>query len=334
MHRLLRNVPLGASRLCASGITAKNNARTLTYDQKLQSQQPIKTSSTWQDTAETLIIGGGVAGCSLAYHLARAGQKDVFLLEKLELTSGSTWHAAGLTTTYHPGINLKRIHLYSMNMYGQLEAETGQAVGFHQCGSIRLGTTQTRIDEMKYQMSRQGWHDAPQCMVTPEQIHEMVPIMNMDNIIAGIWNPADGHIDPYSLTMAIAKGARMYGATLLQHCPVQSLRLREDGKWVVGTAQGEITANRVVNCAGFHAKEVQKMAGSDLPLVPIHHQYLVTSTVPEVKALKKEIPVLRHLEGSFYLRMERDGLLIGPYESAESMKLSEDWTRNGVDPGK
>lgn len=286
-----------------------------------------------QERADTVIIGGGIAGTGIAYHLARQGQKEVLLLEKTELTAGSTWHAAGLTTTFQGVVNLKRLHYYSLNMYSQLAEETGQETGLHLCGSIRLATTPERVDEMKYQMSRHGHHEAPQCLLTPEQVLEHVPIANIDNILMGLYTPNDGHVDPYSLTQAIARGARKYGAKLLQGVGVESLTLREDGRWLVSTTQGDVLADRVVNAAGFWAKEVAKMAGSDLPLVPNHHQYLVTSTVPEVKALKKEFPVLRHLEGSFYLRMERDGLLIGPYESPESMKQCEDWVRDAVPKG-
>ncbi|XP_042241265.1 dimethylglycine dehydrogenase, mitochondrial-like isoform X2 [Homarus americanus] len=285
------------------------------------------------DTADTLIIGGGIAGTSIAYHLARQGQQSVILLEKSELTAGSTWHAAGLTTTFQGVVNLKKVHYYSLHMYAHIVQETDQEIGLHMPGSLRLATTPTRVDEMKYQMSRHGHHDAPHCLLTPEQVKELVPIANVDNILMGLYSPRDGHVDPYSLTQAIAKGARKYGAQILQGTGVTGLNLREDGKWVVTTPKGEILADTVVNAAGFWAKEIAKLAGSDLPLIPNHHQYLVTSTVPEVKALKREFPVLRHLEGSFYLRMERDGLLIGPYESPQTMRQSEDWMRNGVTPG-
>nr|XP_053643957.1 dimethylglycine dehydrogenase, mitochondrial-like [Cherax quadricarinatus] len=285
------------------------------------------------DTAETVIIGGGIAGTSIAYHLARQGQKGVILLEKSELTAGSTWHAAGLTTTFHGTVNLKKIHYYSLNMYAHIAQETDQEIGLHLPGSIRLATTPVRVDEMKYQMSRHGNHEAPQCLLTPEQVKLLVPIANVDNILMGLYTASDGHVDPYSLTQAIAKGARKYGALIFQGLGVTTLNLREDGRWVVSTTEGDILANRVVNAAGFWAKEIARLAGSDLPLVPNHHQYLVTSTVPEVKALKREIPVLRHLEGSFYLRMERDGLLIGPYESTHTMRQCEDWMWNGVPEG-
>ncbi|KAI1905233.1 hypothetical protein AGOR_G00014010 [Albula goreensis] len=287
----------------------------------------------WKDTAETLIIGGGCVGVSLAYHLAKAGMKDVVLLEKSELTAGSTWHAAGLTTYYHPGINLKKVHYYSIKLYEKLEEETGQAVGFHQPGSIRIASTPVRVDELKYQMTRTHWHTTPQFLIGPEKVQELFPLLNMSKVLAGLYNPGDGHIDPYSLTMALAAGARMYGAQIYNPAPVTALTPTSDGKWDVQTPHGTIRANRIVNATGFWAREVGKMIGFEHPTIPVHHQYVVTATVPEVKALKTELPVIRDLEGSYYLRQERDGLLFGPYEKEEKMMLQDSWVRDGVPPG-
>uniref|UniRef100_A0A8C2B785 Dimethylglycine dehydrogenase n=1 Tax=Cyprinus carpio TaxID=7962 RepID=A0A8C2B785_CYPCA len=286
-----------------------------------------------KDSAETVVIGGGCVGVSLAYHLAKAGQKDVVLLEKSELTAGSTWHAAGLTTYYHPGINLKKIHYYSIKLFEQLEAETGQAVGFHQPGSIRLASTPVRVDELKYQMTRTHWHPTPQFLIGPEKIQQLFPLLNMDKVLAGLYNPGDGHIDPYSLTMALAAGARMYGAQIYYPAPVTGLTPTADGRWDVQTPHGTIRANRIVNATGFWARELGQMIGFQHPTIPVHHQYVVTATVPEVKALKTELPVIRDLEGSYYLRQERDGLLFGPYEKEEKMKLQDSWVRDGVPPG-
>ncbi|XP_064163850.1 dimethylglycine dehydrogenase, mitochondrial [Anguilla rostrata] len=287
----------------------------------------------WKDTAETVVIGGGCVGVSLAYHLAKAGMKDVVLLEKSELTAGSTWHAAGLTTYYHPGINLKKVHYNSIKLYEKLEEETGQAVGFHQPGSIRIASSPVRVDEIKYQMARAHWHPTPQFLIGPEKVKELFPLLNMDKVLAGLYNPGDGHIDPYSLTMALAAGARMYGAQIYNPAPVTALAPTPDGKWDVQTPHGTIRANRIVNVTGFWAREVGKMIGIEHPTIPVHHQYVVTSTVPEVKALKTELPVIRDLEGSYYLRQERDGLLFGPYEQEEKMVLQDSWVRDGVPPG-
>lgn len=298
-----------------------------------QSDAKSSGSNEWKDSAKAVIIGGGAVGTSIAYHLARLGMKDVVLLEKSELTAGSTWHAAGLTALYHPGINMKKIHYYSINLYSQLEEETGQELSFHTPGSIRLATTSERMDEFHYQMQRQGWHQAPQKIITPDEILAHFPLLNMDNILGGLYNPMDGHIDPYSLTMAFAAGARKYGATTYLGTAVTGLTLRTDGKWDIETTNGKIFSEKVINASGFWALEVGKMTGTELPLVPVQHQYIITQPIPEVQALKVEPPVLRHLEGSFYLRTERGGLLIGPYEHQSKMKICEDWVKNGVPKG-
>ncbi|XP_032330776.1 dimethylglycine dehydrogenase, mitochondrial isoform X4 [Camelus ferus] len=314
-------IPLPSRLLAVSSVSIRRwsvGRQTQVYIR--EGNPPSSAETQWKDRAETVIIGGGCVGVSLAYHLAKAGMKDVVLLEKSELTAGSTWHAVRktpqncLTTYFHPGINLKKIHYYSIKLYEKLEEETGQAVGFHQPGSIRIATTPVRVDEFKYQMTRTGWHATEQYIIEPEKIQEMFPLLNMNKILAGLYNPGDGHIDPYSLTMALAAGARKYGALLKYPALVTSLKPRSDGTWDVETPQGSVRANRIVNAA-------------------VQHQYVVTSSIPEVKALKRELPVLRDLEGSFYLRQERDGLLFGPYESQEKMKVQDTWVTNGVPPG-
>uniref|UniRef100_A0A8C5B0L4 Dimethylglycine dehydrogenase n=1 Tax=Gadus morhua TaxID=8049 RepID=A0A8C5B0L4_GADMO len=302
-------------------------------DPKVQWGIRLKFHSRWKDTADTVIIGGGCVGVSLAYHLAKGGMKDVVLLEKSELTAGSTWHAAGLTAYYHPGINLKKVHYNSIKLYETLEEETGQAVGFHQPGSIRIASTAVRVDELKYQMARAHWHPTPQFLITPERVQELFPLLNMDKVLAGLYNPGDGHIDPYSLTMALAAGARMYGAQIYNPAPVTGLTPTSEGTWDVQTPHGTIRAKRIVNATGFWAREVGNLIGFQHPTIPVHHQYVVTATVPEVKALKTELPVIRDLEGSYYLRQERDGLLFGPYEKMEKMVLQDSWVRDGVPPG-
>ncbi|XP_054715823.1 dimethylglycine dehydrogenase, mitochondrial-like [Uloborus diversus] len=291
------------------------------------------STETAQDNAEVVIIGGGAVGTSIAYHLSKYGMKGVTLLEKSELTAGSTWHAAGLTALYHPGINMKKIHYYSINLFSQLEQETGQPLSFHTPGSIRLATTIRRMDEFKYQMQRQGWNPAPQKLITPDEIFEHFPLLNMDGILGGLYNPSDGHIDPYSLTMAYAAGARKHGANILINNPVINLKHRSDGKWEVTTPNGTILAQRVINASGFWAHEIGRLLGKELPLVPIQHQYMITKPIKEVQNLKTEPPVLRHLEGSFYLRAERGGLLVGPYEYTHKMKVIEEWSTQGVPKG-
>merc|ERR1711970_788295 len=290
------------------------------------------TSASVRDHADTVVLGGGIVGVCTAYHLARRG-RDVLLLEKSELTTGSTWHAAGLITAYHPTPNVKRVHWESLNFYNQITAETGQEIGFHRPGSLRLGTSAIRMDEFRYALSRQCHKQSPAKLLSPEEVEELVPILNMDGIHGGLLTPNEGHIDPYSLTQAVARGARLHGAHIVQQAEVTGLQPRHDGGWDVVTPRGTVTANRVINCGGFWGREAGALAGLDLPLVPVQHQYLVTKSVPEVQALKKEIPVLRHLDGSFYFRMERDGLLMGPYESEHVMVQMEEWARDKVTPG-
>lgn len=286
-----------------------------------------------KETAETVIIGGGCVGTSIAYHLAKAGMKDVVLLEKSELTAGSTWHAAGLTTYFNPGINAKNLHYYSIKLFETLEEETGQQIGFHNPGSIRLLSTPERMDEARYQMQRQGWNKAPQWIISAEEVLEKFPLLNPDKILGGLYNPEDGHIDPYSLTQAYAAGARKYGADIYMPAPVIGLTSRSDGGWDVETEHGTIAAKRIVNAGGIWGQELGRMVGIELPLVPVHHQYVVTSTIPEVAALKHEVPVIRDLEGSYYCRQERSGLLFGPYEKEHMMRLQEDWVTDGVPQG-
>ncbi|PAA86092.1 hypothetical protein BOX15_Mlig007960g1 [Macrostomum lignano] len=304
------------------------SVRAVSSSTEQQRQHPLSKRSS--NEAEVVIIGGGIVGVSTAYHLAKAGVKDVVLLEKSELTAGSTWHAAGLTTFFHPGINVRRVHYYSMQLYSQLEAETDQPVGLHTPGSLRLITTPTRMDEARYQMSRAAWCQAEQHLVGPEKCLELCPLLNMSTVLGGIYNPGDGHIDPYSVTMALAAGARKYGAELYQNSQVRATSQDSKGIWTIVTDHGELKSKHLVNAAGFHARDVGKLSGLDLPIIPVHHQYVITKAVPEVVELKRELPVLRDLEASYYLRQEKQGLLVGPYESAENMMLCTDWYDNGV----
>ncbi|KAF0697571.1 Aste57867_11749 [Aphanomyces stellatus] len=284
------------------------------------------------DSSDAVIIGGGVVGTSIAYHLAKYGAKNVVLLEKTELTAGSTWHAAGLVTYFNPGINLKKFHNHSLNLYKTLEAETGQSVGLHAPGSIRICTTPARMDEAKYQQSRQNWHEAFQALITPDEIAAKHPLLNMDGILGGVYTTGDGHIDPYSVTMALAQGARQHGAHICQHTPALGLEEKPDGTWLVTSSKGTIHAKTIVNCTGFWGRELLQSVGVDLPLVSIEHQYVITNSIPEVVKLPTELPVIRDLEASYYLRQERTGMLVGPYEAGEHMKVRLDWQATGVPP--
>eukprot|EP01083_Nonionella_stella_P077619 212038_1 len=284
--------------------------------------------------APTVVIGGGIAGCSVLYHLGKAGVTDCVLLEKSELTAGSTWHAAGLVAGFHPGVNMRFLHHYSIDLYKKLEAETGMPVGFHTPDSIRLIETGQRMDEAHYQMGKSALYNYHQEFITPEKIAELHPLLNLDGIAGGIHNRSDGHIDPSSVTNALSVGARMRGGRVFTHTAVCALERTESGKWKVGmrTADGKehsILADNIVNCAGLWCAKVGEMAGVRVPVYHIEHQYVITERIPGVAAFQeehgKQLPVVRDLVGSYYVRQERDGLLYGPYESDRTMQTVDRW---------
>ena len=197
---------------------------------------------------------------------------------------------------------------------------------------MRLATNRDRMDEFHYQMQRNNWHSNPQWIITPDEIHDLCPILNMDGIVGGLYNPADGHLDPYSLTQALATGARRHGAVIETNVAVTSTRHRPDGRWQIDTSRGSVTATHVVNAAGFWARDVGRMIDVDLPLVAVHHQYVITEPIAAVRERRRELAVIRDLDGSYYAREERGGLLVGPYEAEHKMKLQSDWVDSGVPP--
>lgn len=287
------------------------------------SQKPL--NKRLKEDAEAVVIGGGALGTSIAYHLAKGGMKDVILLEKSELTAGSTWHSFGVTSHYNPVVNMKPITHYSICLYKALQQETGQDVGFHMCGSVRICTTPERLEEAKYQMHRHGWHKAPQRLITTREVAQVHPLLNVDDVLGALYFPEDGHIDPYSMTQALGIGARMHGAEIYMPAPVTGLNYRSDGRWDVQTPHGTIKAKHVVNAAGFWGREIGRMAGSELALGVVHHQYVITGPIPEVVNLKQELPFMRDLEGSVYSRQEKQGIGFGTYETADQMKMQDDW---------
>lgn len=266
------------------------------------------------DTARVVVIGGGIMGASLLYHLARAGWTDAVLLERGELASGSTWHAAGNTPHFNTSLNLSRIHLASTDLYGRLEAETGQAVGFHRPGSLRLASVPDRMDEYLRHRGKARTIGLPFEVIGLDEIRRLHPLVETRGLLGAVWNPDDGHVDPTSVTQALVKGARDRGARARRHARVTGLERARGGEWRVATSDGEWRAEIVVNAAGTWAREIGQLVGLDLPIVPMEHQYLVTEAIPEVAALDRELPLLREVDVSYYLRQEADGLLLGPYE--------------------
>jgi dimethylglycine dehydrogenase len=280
------------------------------------------------EIARVAVIGGGIVGASVLYHLARAGWTDAVLIERAELASGSTWHAAGNTPHFNTSLNLSRIHLASTDLYQRLEAETGQAVGFHRPGSLRLASVPDRMDEYRRHRGKARTIGLPFEVVGPEEIRRLHPLVETRGLLGAVWNPEDGHVDPTSVTQALVKGARDRGARVRRRTRVTGIARTPGGEWRVVTDQGEIRAEVVVNAAGTWAREVGQLAGLDLPIVPMEHQYLVTEAILEIAALGRELPLLREVDVSYYLRQEAQGLLLGPYE-----REAKPFGVGGIPPG-
>ena len=269
-------------------------------------------------TARVVVIGGGVVGVSTLYHLAKLGWSDCLLIERKELTSGSTWHAAGLLPLFNLSYSVGKLHQYSVDLYPSLEAETGLNVGFSNVTNIRLATSKDRMDEYRYYAGVAKTIGVEVNWLTPDQVKEVWPLAVTDNILGAIQHPADGYIQPADLTQALAKGARQLGATIQRNTTVTAITQKPNGEWVVTTDQGEITCEHVVSATGSFARQTGAMVGLDIPVVPVEHQYIVTEQHPAIMERRKqglpEIGVLRESDASWYMREEAGGLLLGPYE--------------------
>ena len=275
-------------------------------------------SVTMKTTARAVVIGGGVVGVSTLYHLAKLGWSDVVLLERKELTSGSTWHAAGLLPLFNLSYSVGKLHQYSVGLYPSLEAETGLHAGFSQVTNIRLATTKDRMDEYHYYAGVAKTIGVDVNFLTPAQVKDIWPLANMDGVIGAIQHPEDGYIQPADLTQALAKGARQNGATIYRNTVVTAITQQVNGEWLVSTDQGDIMCEHVISCSGNFARQTGAMVGLDIPVIPVEHQYIVTEQHPEIMARKKaglpEMGVLRESDASYYMREEAGGLLLGPYE--------------------
>jgi dimethylglycine dehydrogenase len=274
--------------------------------------------------ARVVVVGGGVAGVSTLYHLTRLGWSDVALVEAAELTSGSTWHAAGLCTQFIQSYNLMTLLRHSVELYARLEGETGLPVDFHPCGSVRIGTTADRLHQFESVLGIAQNVGVPMEIVTPERAHELFPLASMHGVLAAAHLPSDGHVDPTSLTNSLAAGATARGAAIVRHAPVTGL-VREQGRWTVTTAKGVIRAEHVVLAAGQWTRQLARLAGAELPIVPLEHHYLMTEPIAAVRDRAVELPVFRDPDNSFYARQEGDGLIIGPFEQHPKA-----WALDGV----
>ncbi len=281
-----------------------------------------------QSTAKVVIIGGGSLGVNLMYHLTKEGWNDVLLIEKGELTSGSTWHAAGLCPNFNGNHSLSKIHEYSIKLYDEIiPRKTGLASTFHRTGSLRVGYTELEEQWFRNVISRSHNVGCEMRFISRDEAREINPLMNFDRARCILYTPNDGHIDPSSIVMPLGQLARENGAKVSRFNRVIDINLLTSGEYQVITEKGTVLAEHVVNAAGCFAPEVGKMLGIHIPIVNLEHQYLVTDDHPEIAKLAKELPVTRDSWASSYIRQEGNGFLIGPYETFGA----KPWALSGMD---
>ncbi len=283
--------------------------------------------------ARVVVIGGGIVGVSTLYHLAKKGWSDVVLVERAELTSGSTWHAAGLLPLFNMSYTVGQLHKYSVDLYKRLQAETGQDVSFHVTGNLRLATCRERMDEYQKYCGTANTIGVPFQVIGPREVKELWPLVDLGGsadvpaIIGALYHPDDGHIAPADLTMALRKGARARGAEIYEQTEVTAASRRPSGEWLVRTNKGDIVAEHVVCATGNHARQTGQMFGLHLPAIPVEHQYIVYDESPELKTYRqaggRELAVLRESDKSYYLREERLGWILGPYEAGAPARFAD-----------
>ena len=269
-----------------------------------------------KSNARVVVIGGGAVGCSALYHLARLGWTDTVLLERDELTAGSTWHAAGNCPNFSTSWGILKLQRYSTGLYERLAQEVGYDINYHLTGSIRLAHTAERVDEFRHVAAQARAQQIDFELLSPAEIRARHPFLELDGIRLGLWDPKDGDIDPAQLTQALAKGARDLGATIYRQTRLTAIRELSEGGWRIETPAGSIETEYVINAAGYRGGEIAAMIGEYLPIVTLSHQYLVTDDIPVLRARgAQRLPLVRDPDVSYYLRQERHGLLLGPYES-------------------
>ena len=268
-------------------------------------------------TARVVIVGGGAVGASSLYHLALKGWTDCVLLEKNELTSGSTWHAAGNVPTFSASWSVMNMQRYSTELYRDLGERVDYPMNYHVTGSLRLAHSRNRMMEFERVVGMGRYQGMDVSMVSVGDLKDRYPFLETHDLAGGLYDPYDGDIDPAQLTQALAKGARDLGAKIVRFCPATGVR-REGGEWIVETPQGEIRCETVVNAAGYRAQEIGAMFGRFVPMVSMSHQYMLTDPIPELEAWSagegRKLPLLRDVDSSYYLRQEKFGLNLGPYE--------------------
>ncbi len=283
--------------------------------------------------ARVVVIGGGAVGVSTLYHLAHKGWSDVVLVERAELTAGSTWHAAGLLPLFNMSYTVGQLHKYSVDLYKRLQAETGQDVSFHATGNLRLATSRDRMDEYRKYCGTANTIGVPFEIIGPQQVKELWPLLELGGtadtaaIVGALYHPQDGHIAPADLTMALRKGARAKGAEIYEQTEVTAVTRGRSGEWKLTTNKGEITCEHVVCATGNYARQTGKLFGINVPAIPVEHQYIVYEESAELKAYRqgggRELPVMREPDQSYYIREERMGWILGPYEAGAPARFAD-----------
>ena len=270
--------------------------------------------------AKAVVIGGGVVGCSVLYHLAKAGWTDIMLIERSELTSGSSWHAAGGFHTLNGDPNVAKLQAYTVQLYKELEELSGQSCSLHLTGGVMMADTPERMDFLRLAHAKGRYLGMDTELITPSEAKAMFPLMDETNFVGAMWDPVEGHLDPSGTTHAYAKAARKLGAEIVLRNRVVELTQEVDGTWNVVTEQGTVKAEHVVNCGGLWAREIGRMVGVELPLLAMEHMYLLTEPMPEVEEFNKstgrEMIGVMDFKGEIYTRQERNGILLGTYEKA------------------
>ncbi len=279
--------------------------------------------------ARVVVIGGGVVGCSVLFHLARAGWTDVMLIERSELTSGSSWHAAGGFHTLNGDPDIAKLQAYTVSLYDELEKISGQSCGLHLTGGVMMADTPERMDFLRMTHARGRCLGMQTELITPAEAKAMFPLMDESNFVGALWDPVEGHLDPSGTTHAYAKAARILGATIELRNPVTDITQDPDGTWNVVTKNGVVRCEHVVNAAGLWAREVGRMVGLELPLLAMEHMYLLTDDMPEVMEFNqetgRELVGVIDFKGEIYTRQERNGILLGTYE-----KAGKPWSPNNT----
>ncbi len=270
--------------------------------------------------AQVVVVGGGVVGCSVLYHLTKLGWSDVVLLERKELTSGSTWHAAGGMHTINGDPSVAKLQQYTIELYRDIEAISEQSIGLHMTGGIMLAATPARFDWLKSIHAKGRYLGMETELISAREAAELMPLIDSSQFEGAMYDPIEGHLDPSGTTHAYAKAARKNGATIYTQTRVTDLHQQADGSWRVMTEKGEIVAEHVVNAGGLWAREVGRMVGLELPVLAMEHMYLITEDMPEVTAFNeasgKEMLHAVDFDGEIYVRQERKGMLMGTYEKA------------------